>query len=155
MTLTLRFDGGTIRVVSDGDGDAESSALTEIAHELDFFDADERTGGYRAPAYRYVALRDALDERDVSYRDHLLKTDPLSLSTRYQLREYQQEALNAWHDAGDRGVVELPTGAGKTVLAIAAMAELGVPTPVGSSTTPRSSASCHASSASCWYSRSW
>jgi len=128
VTLTLRFDGGTVRVVSGGDGDAESSALTEIVHELDFLDADERTGGYRAPAYRYVALRDALDKRDVAYRDRVLKTDPLSLSTRYQLREYQQEALNAWHDADDRGVVELPTGAGKTVLAIAAMAELGVPT---------------------------
>ncbi|MFW5911329.1 MAG: DEAD/DEAH box helicase [Halolamina sp.] len=127
MTLTLRFEDGTVRIVSDGSGDDEST-LVEVADELPFLDADERSGGYRAPAYRYPALRDAIEERGIPYRDHVLDTDPLSLSTRYRLRSYQQDALDAWHDAGDRGVVELPTGAGKTVLAIAAMAELGVPT---------------------------
>jgi superfamily II DNA or RNA helicase len=126
VTLTLRFEDGTVRAVSDNE--ADRSTLAGVAHEHDFLDADERTGGYRAPAYRYADLREALDERGVSYRDRVLDTDPLSLSTRYRLREYQQEALDAWHNAGDRGVVELPTGAGKTVLAIAAMAELGVPT---------------------------
>ena len=126
MTLTLRFEDGTVRAVSDDDTDR--SVLAEIANEGDFLGADERTGGYRAPAYRYVDLRNALDDRGVSYRDRVLDTEPLSLSTRYRLREYQQEALDAWQEAGGLGVVELPTGAGKTVLAIAAMAELGVPT---------------------------
>jgi len=122
VTLTLRFEDGTVRVVSDGEG------LSTLVDAIDCLERDDRSGGYRAPAYRYTDLREALDDRGVDYRDRVLDTEPLALRTRYQLREYQQEALDAWHGAGDRGVVELPTGAGKTVLAIAAMAKLGVPT---------------------------
>src|SRR5215218_3607832 len=33
-------------------------------------------------------------------------------------RVYQEDALAAWEGAGGRGVVVLPTGAGKTVLAL-------------------------------------
>ncbi len=36
--------------------------------------------------------------------------------------------MTAWRDAGDRGVVVLPTGAGKTLVALSAIAELGVST---------------------------
>ncbi|HEY1012694.1 MAG TPA: DEAD/DEAH box helicase [Herpetosiphonaceae bacterium] len=39
-------------------------------------------------------------------------------------RPYQEEALAAWKAAGGRGVVVLPTGAGKTVLALMTVAEL-------------------------------
>jgi len=124
MTLTLRFENGTVRAVSD---DANDEASTFV-DDCEFLEHDDRSGGYRTPAYRYADLRAALDDRGVAYRDRVLDTDALELSTRYQLREYQQEALDAWRDAGDRGVVELPTGAGKTVLAIAAMVTLGVPT---------------------------
>ncbi|GAB7095544.1 DEAD/DEAH box helicase family protein [Halolamina litorea] len=128
MTLTLRFEDGTVRAVSSGEGDDAASTLGELDDEHDYLHGDDRSGGYRTPAYRYSDLKDALDERGVDYVDQVLDTERLDLSTRYQLREYQQEALDAWRDAGDRGVVELPTGAGKTVLAIAAMAALGVPT---------------------------
>jgi superfamily II DNA or RNA helicase len=38
------------------------------------------------------------------------------------LREWQIEALSAWEDAGCRGIVEAVTGAGKTRLAMAAIA---------------------------------
>jgi superfamily II DNA or RNA helicase len=44
------------------------------------------------------------------------------------LRWYQRDALSAWRDAGDRGVIVLPTGAGKTLVALAAIAELRVST---------------------------
>jgi len=44
------------------------------------------------------------------------------------LRWYQREAIEAWRDAADRGVVVLPTGAGKTVAALGAIAALGVAT---------------------------
>ncbi len=42
------------------------------------------------------------------------------------LRWYQQSALERWLAAGARGVIALPTGAGKTLVAIAAIARLGV-----------------------------
>jgi superfamily II DNA or RNA helicase len=41
-------------------------------------------------------------------------------------RPYQEDALAAWMQADGRGVVVLPTGAGKTVLALMAIAKLGL-----------------------------
>src|SRR4051794_33614428 len=43
------------------------------------------------------------------------------------LRPYQEHALEAWHSFGRRGLVCLPTGSGKTRVAIAALAALSVP----------------------------
>ncbi|MCK5796413.1 MAG: DEAD/DEAH box helicase, partial [Deltaproteobacteria bacterium] len=45
-----------------------------------------------------------------------------------QLRDYQGAALAAWEAGGQRGVVMLPTGSGKTRVAIAAIAAVGRPT---------------------------
>ncbi|MDQ2807457.1 MAG: DEAD/DEAH box helicase [Chloroflexota bacterium] len=45
-----------------------------------------------------------------------------------QPRSYQQAALDAWIAHGGRGMVVLPTGAGKTVLALMAVAHAGVRT---------------------------
>ncbi len=45
-----------------------------------------------------------------------------------KLRPYQEEALEAWMKNGCRGVIVLPTGAGKTIVALAAIARLRVPT---------------------------
>ena len=57
---------------------------------------------------------------------------PFALETALQLRltprSYQREAVDAWLRAGGRGVVVLPTGAGKTVVAFDAIARLGVRT---------------------------
>ncbi|MFB6124273.1 MAG: DEAD/DEAH box helicase, partial [Haloferacaceae archaeon] len=113
--LTLRYDDGTIRL----DGDVPDLPAVEF---------DDRSDVARAPAHRYAALRRALDERGVDYADDVLESAALDLSTTYDLREYQQAALDAWEAADRRGVVELPTGSGKTVVAIAAMAALSTPT---------------------------
>jgi len=43
-------------------------------------------------------------------------------------RPYQSDALAAWLAADGRGVVVLPTGAGKTVLALMAIEQLGLRT---------------------------
>jgi superfamily II DNA or RNA helicase len=57
---------------------------------------------------------------------------PYALAVAPQLRltprSYQREAVEAWLRAGARGVVVLPTGAGKTVVAFDAIARLGVRT---------------------------
>nr|WP_318570426.1 DEAD/DEAH box helicase [Salinigranum marinum] len=96
--------------------------------QLPFLEADPRSGDARAPAFRYAALRDVLDGCDEVYDDRVRSWDPLDLSTTYELRDYQREALDAWERADGRGVVELPTGAGKTVVAIAAIVSRGLPT---------------------------
>ena len=125
MTVRLSYEDGTIRVDADRDADG--------LPPLPGVEEDPRSGTGRAPAYCYPAIRRALSVAGVSVEDHVFTgsngdDDGLVLDTAYDLREYQADALAAWHDAGDRGVLELPTGAGKTVIAIRALVDLGVPT---------------------------
>src|SRR6056297_872349 len=145
MNVRLTYESGTIRVDAGGSaGDANGSPVDAEAADslaalppLPGVEADPRSATGRAPAYRYGAIRRALEVAGASVEDHVLDASdraaseaglPDALATDYDLREYQREALDAWRDAGDRGVLELPTGAGKTVIAIRAMVELGVPT---------------------------
>ncbi|GAA3864934.1 DEAD/DEAH box helicase family protein [Haloarcula argentinensis] len=114
--LELTYESGTIRVTGDPPSD------------LPGIEYDQRSQTGRAPAYRYAELIAELDERGVAYEDHIGAFPSLSLSTAYDLREYQQAALDAWRGADDRGCLELPTGSGKTVVGIAAMVALGTPT---------------------------
>lgn len=46
------------------------------------------------------------------------------LASTFKLRDYQEAALRAWTNGGSRGVVVLPTGAGKTILAVKAVESL-------------------------------
>jgi superfamily II DNA or RNA helicase len=118
--VTLRYDDGTIRI--DGDGAATLDGLS-------FVETDARSESRRAPAHRYPFLRATCLDRNVPFEDGVLQSpDVGDLTTDYELRGYQRAALEAWRDAGDRGVVELPTGSGKTVLAIGAMTDLDVAT---------------------------
>lgn len=120
MTVRLSYEGGTVRVDAD--------AVDEPLPPLPGVETDPRSGTRRAPAHRYADILRALEVAGITVEDAVLDLPTLSLSTEYDLRDYQRDALNAWHDANERGVLELPTGAGKTVIAIGAMAELGVPT---------------------------
>ena len=132
--LTLSFEDGTIRVDSDG--------VLDTVTDLPGVEFDARTRTTRAPAIRYRELRRALDQRGVDYSDDVSDWATLTLSSAYELREYQRTALDAWFEAdgahgptgsdggppAPRGVLELPTGSGKTVIGIAAIAALGLPT---------------------------
>ncbi|SDX87266.1 DEAD/DEAH box helicase [Halobellus clavatus] len=119
--LTLRFEDGTIRIEGLDESAARAASLPGVAW-------DERGLVARTPAFRYADLRRALRDADSTVADHVLPEETLSLSHSYDLRPYQRDAITAWRERGDRGVVELPTGAGKTVLAVDAIATLGVPT---------------------------
>jgi superfamily II DNA or RNA helicase len=123
--LTLRFENGTLALVAD---DPSRFGPGGDLADLPAVSIDSRSGGTRAPASAYAAIRDELDSRGVDYDDTALTLERLDLSTSYDLRDYQQAALDAWTEHAHRGVAELPTGAGKTVVAIAAIAALGVPT---------------------------
>ena len=118
--VTLRYDEGTIRI--DGDG---ASSLDDLVYVR----SDPRSQSRRAPAFQYRPLVDACRERALTVDDHVLDLPAIGrLETDYALRSYQQEALEVWREADDRGVLELPTGSGKTVVAVAAMAALATPT---------------------------
>jgi superfamily II DNA or RNA helicase len=68
-----------------------------------------------------AALRDQNVEVDDAVR---LRRAAAEAWTVPDLRPYQQAALDAWRLANYRGLVVLPTGSGKTRVAIAAMAQL-------------------------------
>ncbi len=80
---------------------------------------DPRVGAWRAPAYLHGELL-AADPSTVD-RARQPAGDPPDLAAP-ELRPYQEAALAAWELAGRRGVLALPTGAGKTRIAIAAIA---------------------------------
>lgn len=119
MTVSLRFADGMIQI------DAESP---DQRPPLPGVETDPRTGIQSAPAYRYAAIRAILAQLDIPVDDAIHVDQTLQLTTAYKLRPYQEDALAAWSDRSQRGVIELPTGSGKTVIAISAIASLGVPT---------------------------
>jgi superfamily II DNA or RNA helicase len=88
---------------------------------------DERTEQWRAPAsaYRETVLR--LRRENIPHRDAAAAFGRLRLESRIALepRPYQVEALRAWRAAGLRGVIVLPTGAGKTAVAVEAIGRVG------------------------------
>ncbi|MFC6938934.1 DEAD/DEAH box helicase [Salinirubellus sp. GCM10025818] len=118
-SVRLTFEGGTVRVDAPRD-------LLETLPDVEY---DPRTETGRTPGFRYATLRAALAEHDVEVEDRVLALSDLpALRSAYELREYQHEALDAWRDAGQRGVLELPTGSGKTVIALKAIEALSIPT---------------------------
>ncbi len=85
---------------------------------------DERSGCFRAPASAYADIIRHLVKARIPYSDEARKYDPLDLGRRdtKSPRPFQSEALEAWVNEKGRGVVVLPTGSGKTHLAVMAMA---------------------------------
>jgi len=117
--VRLTFEEGTVRV----------RAPLDRPEDLPGVEYDPRTETGRVPGFRYAALRRALDDRGVDVDDRVLSLPELpALASDYELREYQRDALDAWREAGDRGVLELPTGSGKTVVALKAIEALSTPT---------------------------
>ena len=85
----------------------------------------QRTKSWRAPAYQYRNLVIGLRDQGVTTTDQARGYDPVVLSLAQGIvpREHQAKALRAWVEGGRRGVVQLPTGAGKTYLALLALVQ--------------------------------
>jgi superfamily II DNA or RNA helicase len=117
----LVFDRGTVLAVDPPAG-------------LDLREAggmrwDGRVAAYRAPASLYASIKVQLACRGVPFRDTVrsIGSPPAAWPT-VDLRPYQDGALWAWEISGRRGLVILPTGSGKTRVALAAMARTGLAT---------------------------
>ncbi|WP_216322790.1 DEAD/DEAH box helicase family protein [Deinococcus aestuarii] len=107
MPPLLRLDRGTL-------------VMWEVPGPVSgFFTWDARSQSYRAPGQAYRDVMETLGREGVSVRDEAAAFSKLDLSYTRDIEPYrhQQEALAAWKRAGRRGVVMLPTGAGKTLVA--------------------------------------
>ncbi len=112
--LTLRFDAGTLEV----------RGLPPEARLLaPWCTWDPRSRSHRADAMDYAPVVLALREAGRPYEDEARAFERLALRARAHRtpRPYQQEALQAWLRAGGRGLVVLPTGAGKSHVAVMAI----------------------------------
>ena len=110
----LRFESGTLAL----HGVARDAAGLPAS-----FAWDDRAGIHRATAHVYAEVIDELrrafpDLTDEARRDEELASGPIA---HREPRPFQRDALDAWRAADRRGVVVLPTGAGKTHVATMAI----------------------------------
>src|SRR4029077_8846104 len=89
---------------------------------------DERVGGYRAPARLCYPIVSELRRRGVRMGEQPCPgLAPPSGFRPLDLRPYQEAALAAWRQRGRRGLIALPTGSGKTRIALGAIAPTRAP----------------------------
>ncbi len=82
---------------------------------------DQRVGAYRAQALYYRDIKAYMDGSGFAFRDDVMDPVPSpGLVMKTVLRDYQELAIAAW-DRERWGVVVLPTGAGKTHVALKAI----------------------------------
>jgi superfamily II DNA or RNA helicase len=121
MKTELYFDKSTLRI--NDIPDSIKAAIPDIKW-------DRRTQEFRAPAYCYRDIILSLRANQIPYIDHARQFVPCEFPIKKKIkpRSYQLEALNAWQTKGSKGVVVLPTGSGKTILAILCIEQTKRPT---------------------------
>jgi superfamily II DNA or RNA helicase len=113
--VVLKFDRGSILI--------EGQVRTPYGRW------DPRLGCFRSVALNYPDITKYLSNSHIYFRDLVPDLVPISkLSSKAELRPYQKAALEAWLKANKRGIVVLPTAAGKTFIALKAIEVLNVAT---------------------------
>jgi superfamily II DNA or RNA helicase len=112
--MTLGYRAGTVELRG---ADQHAAGLPAALHW------DRRTACFRAPAVVYAELVRSLRAAGVEYEDRARGYGELEsgLRIRRDPRPFQSEALRAWKQSQGRGVVVLPTGAGKSHVAVMAI----------------------------------
>src|SRR5713101_7828865 len=113
----LSFNKGTILIKSDA--------------KVPYSTWDDRVRAFRAQGLYYGEIVEFLNKSDLStVKDGVQDLPPypdLMKCRTVTMRGYQKKALGAWDKAGRRGVIDLPTGAGKTVIAMKAIELVNLP----------------------------
>jgi hypothetical protein len=119
--VRFRFDAGTI-VLEGVEADPRGRSLPGMQW-------DDRVGVFRAPAYAWPAIREVLVREPGRVPDGVRPIGQILEGwAAIALRPYQESAVLAWELSGRRGLVVLPTGSGKTLVALAVMARTGLST---------------------------
>lgn len=126
--IQLCFDKGTLLL--SGVQEVDFNAYKSVG-----FLYDKRVGLLRAPAYCYRRTIELFASFNSPFQIDVFSTDSANLALGdcgvhrlgvRQLRPYQQAALEAWCSNGKKGIVVLPTGSGKTILAASIIKECSV-----------------------------
>jgi superfamily II DNA or RNA helicase len=136
VTLRLRGNDLLVQPAQPASPDEPTAAgpRTELAALLAETTAaralvyDRRLGAYRTLASAYRSVRERLEADRYTVGQDFEATPPLPFRPHLAQapRSYQSEAVEAWAAAGGRGVVVLPTGAGKTLVALLAVTRFPV-----------------------------
>src|SRR5262245_41369118 len=119
--IHLTFDGGTLVLRGPADRLATLPGCR----------FDPRSGVHRAEARCYRAIVEHLRQQRLPYKDEARAWQPTPMP--WQLRgsrepfPHQTEALATWWQQGGRGIVVLPTGTGKTFVAVLAIQQVARP----------------------------
>jgi superfamily II DNA or RNA helicase len=108
--IELRFEEGTLVVIGP---DAHAPIPEPLVY-------DPRVARWRAPAHAYRALLTILIRAGYKVEDNARGYEELAQAAIIDPPDpypHQRDAIEAWVAAGRRGVVVLPTGAGKTYVA--------------------------------------
>lgn len=114
--VTVSFDSGTL-LLDFGD-------VPPPGDTLPFLHFDERVNLWRANASDYAPLLRILyaEKREVQDRAKAYAELPgLALCNGFKPMQHQAKALDAWLKAKGRGLVVMPTGSGKSFLAVLAI----------------------------------
>lgn len=119
---SINFDQGTLLL--DG---FSAQGVAKIFPNLNWV-FDQRVGKYRTDALRYAAVNQALSHVAGKVVNNVERWQKISWPQNNlpTLRLQQQQAVAAFDQAGHCGVVVMPTGTGKTVVALAIAQQLGV-----------------------------
>jgi len=115
--VVLQFDSGTLLL----DGADESTQVPSA------FQWDRRVRRWRAPAYSYRQVVTELVRKHIPHQDQARKYYQFEFRTELTIepRPYQRESITKWGQVGRRGVIILPTGAGKSLVAQMAIEQTG------------------------------
>jgi superfamily II DNA or RNA helicase len=78
-------------------------------------------GKWRTEGYRYAQVRSWLSDQEIDDHVRRWRTLNYTLSDARAPHDYQLQALESWEQADRRGCVVLPTGAGKSLIAVHAI----------------------------------
>jgi len=133
--VSLRFDRGSLTLDAPSQGPIAQGPRGEVTLDRSWR-WDPRVEKWRAPAIAYRSLVLAFHQTGAPLEDQARAYEVLELThlAPKTPHVYQREALQAWRQAARRGLVVLPTGAGKTYVAELAIQDTGRSTLVVSPT---------------------